>query len=46
MDNIFKLYEVYASIVLDRDKVFLNSFWKELFKLLGIELKMSYAYHP
>ncbi len=34
------------SIVTDRDKVFTSAFWKELFQLLGIQLKMSTSYHP
>ena len=46
MDNIFKLHRVPASIVSDHDKIFLSSFWKELFKLLSTELKMSSTYHP
>lgn len=46
LDNIYKLHGVPTSIVTDRDKVFLSVFWKELFKLLKIELKFSTAYHP
>ncbi|KAJ6865748.1 hypothetical protein NC652_037308 [Populus alba x Populus x berolinensis] len=30
----------------DRDPMFISLFWKELFKLQGIELKFSSAYHP
>ena len=46
LDNIYKLHGTPTSIVSDRDRIFLSQFWKELFRLLGIELKMSFAYHP
>ena len=46
MDNVFKLHGVPSSIISNRDRIFLSNFWKELFKLLGTELKMSSAYHP
>lgn len=36
----------YLSIVSDRDPVFTSSFWKEPYKLQGITLKHSSAYHP
>jgi hypothetical protein len=46
LDNIVKLHGVPKSVVSDRDKVFTNSFWTELFKLLNTDLKFCSAYHP
>ena len=46
MENIYRLHRVPTSIVFDRHKVFMSSFWKDLFKLIGIDLKFSTAYHP
>ena len=46
MDNIFKLHGVPHTIVSDRDKVFLSTFWQELFRCLGTSLTMSTSYHP
>ncbi|GKD83664.1 putative mitochondrial protein [Tanacetum coccineum] len=46
LDNIYKLHGMPESIVSDRDKVFISTFWKELFKLLHVKLLMSTAYHP
>jgi hypothetical protein len=45
-DNVVKLHGVPKSIVCDRDKVFTCAFWKELFQLLKIDLKLTSAYHP
>ncbi|KAJ0980791.1 hypothetical protein J5N97_009046 [Dioscorea zingiberensis] len=46
MDNIYKLHGCPKSIISDRDPVFLSTFWNEFFKIQGVELKHSTAYHP
>lgn len=46
MDNIFKLHGMPLSIVSDQDPVFTSTFWRELFKLQGTQLKHNSAYHP
>ncbi|TFY53536.1 hypothetical protein EVJ58_g9399 [Rhodofomes roseus] len=33
-------------LISDRDKLFMSAFWRALHKLLGVDLKMSTAYHP
>jgi hypothetical protein len=44
--NIFKLHGMLSSIVSDRDPTFASLFWRELFRLQGITLAFSSAYHP
>ncbi|KAK0583355.1 hypothetical protein LWI29_036098 [Acer saccharum] len=44
--NIVKLHGVPISIVSDRDKIFISSFWKSLFQSQGTELLLSSSYHP
>lgn len=46
LDNVYKLHGCPQSIVSDSDKVFLSTFWQELFTLQGVSLKFSSAYHP
>lgn len=46
LHNIFKLHGLPKVIVSDRDIVFLSKFWHTFFKLQGVELHLSTAYHP
>jgi transposase InsO family protein len=46
MDHVFKLHGLPQAIISDRDRVFTSALWKELFRLVGVELRMSTAYHP
>ena len=44
--NVVRLHGIPTSIVSDRDKVFISSFWRALFQLQGTKLCMSSSYHP
>lgn len=44
--HIYKLHDLPNAIVSDRDKVFTSLLWCELFRITGVELRMSSAYHP
>jgi hypothetical protein len=45
-DGIVRLHGIQSSIVSDRDPVFTRSFWHELFRLAGVQLNLSSAFHP
>lgn len=44
--NIVRLHRISKSIITDRNPLFVSQFWAELFRLHGIKLAMSSAYHP
>jgi hypothetical protein len=46
MKYIFKLHDMLASIMSDRDTTFTTTFWQELFKVQEVDLAMSSSYHP
>lgn len=46
MTHIYKLRGLPKALISDRDKIFTSQVWKELFKLLKVDLLMSSAYHP
>jgi hypothetical protein len=46
VSHIVRLHGIPASIVSDRDRVFISSFWRTLFRLQGTKLCMSSSYHP
>jgi hypothetical protein len=45
-DNIVHLHGIPCSIVSDRYPVFTSTFWKGLFRLAGVKLLHSSAFHP
>jgi len=45
-DNVWKLHGLPESVILDRGPQFAAGLTKELNKMLGIETKLSTAYHP
>ena len=45
-DSIVRLYGFPSSIVSDRDPVFIGHVWHGLFKMAGVTLCMSMAFHP
>lgn len=44
--TLFKTFGLPTSVVSDRDPRFLSAYWQQLYKLYGVQLKMSSAYHP
>jgi hypothetical protein len=44
--NVYKRFGLYDAVISDRGPQFASQVTKELYKLLGIERKMSTAYHP
>jgi hypothetical protein len=44
--EVFRLHGLSKNIVSDRDSRFIGTFWRELFRLVGIELTTSTSYHP
>jgi hypothetical protein len=44
--NVVKLHGLPKTIVSDRDPIFTSTFWHELFRLQGVTLAYSSAYHP
>jgi hypothetical protein len=46
LDNIYKLHGLPKTIISDRDKIFISTFWRQLFKMADTTLNLSSSYHP
>lgn len=44
--EVVHLHGIPQSILSDRDVIFLNAFWQELFRLSKTRLRMGMSYHP
>jgi hypothetical protein len=45
-EGIVRLHGFLNSIVSARDPVFTSNLWHDLFKLAGVKLRLSMAFHP
>jgi hypothetical protein len=45
-DDIVRLHGFPASIISDRDPVFTGNVWHDLFRMAGVKLRFSTAFHP
>ena len=45
-DGIVRLHGFPASIISDRDPVFTGHVWRDLFRMAGVKLRFSTAFHP
>ncbi len=46
VDNVYRFHGLPNDIISDRGTQFTSKFWQSLFKILGVEIKLSSAYHP
>jgi transposase InsO family protein len=46
MEHVFKLHGIPRTIVSDYDPPFTSQLWRDLFRVTGTNLLMSFAYHP
>ncbi len=46
LDRIVRLHGLPEEIVSDKGPQFASKFWRRLFKLLGVDIRLSSAFHP
>ena len=45
-DNVYRYHGLLYDIVSDRGSKFVSKFWRLLFKILKVDIKLSYVFHP
>jgi hypothetical protein len=46
LNNLIKLHDPPVAIVTDKDRVFTNTLWQDIFKSLKVSLHYNSTYHP
>jgi hypothetical protein len=46
MTELYKLHGMPMALISDRDRIFTSELWQWLFKIAGVQLQISSAYHP
>jgi hypothetical protein len=46
MLHIYRVHGMPTAMVSDRDRILTSQLWHELFRLAGVVLRLSSAYHP
>jgi transposase InsO family protein len=46
VDNIYRYRELPGDIISDRGPQFISKFWRSLFEILKVDIKLSLAFHP
>jgi len=46
LDGIVRLHRLPEEIMSDRGPQFASKFWRRLFELLGVDIRLSSAFHP
>jgi hypothetical protein len=46
VDNVYWYYGLPNDIISDRGPQFVSKFWRSLFEILKVDIKLSFAFHP
>lgn len=46
IDHVFKHHGLPLVIITDKDRILTSHLWQDLFKTLGVKLRLSTSYHP
>jgi transposase InsO family protein len=46
VDNVYRYHGLPDDIILDRGPQFVSKFWRSLFEILKVDIKLSSTFHP